>query len=635
MKRYKVSFEPFGKTVEISRGENLFDAATGVGIELNSSCGGEGTCGKCKVIVKKGRFKTASTTKLSQEEIKRGYILACQTEAVSNLSIEIPPESIMGKGQKIATGSRAKEVERLLHSLDKEIRPRTRKIFLELPPPNLEDNISDSERVKRELSRLGYTSHNICCSIELVRRLSHVLREGGWKITVTALEIGNTLEIIDIEEGDSRGSRLGLAIDIGTTTIVIYLVNLIDGRIIDIASTYNSQMRYGDDVITRIVYATERGGLEELNSLVISDINSLLKGLTEKHKIDTKLIDSIVVAGNTTMTHLFFGVDPKYIREEPYIPTANLFPLVRAGGLGIEVNPKAIVYTLPCVASYVGGDITAGVLASGLNKEDVLTLFIDVGTNGETVLGNSEWLITAACSAGPCFEGSGIKHGMRATDGAIEEISIDRERYEARWRAIGLLKPLGICGSGMIDAVSEMFLAGVIDQKGRIREEIGSDRVRKGEDGLEYVIAWKEETGTGRDIVLTEVDLDNIIRAKAAIYAGFSILLKQVGFSFKDVSKIYIAGGFGNYLDVEKAKTIGLLPDISPDRFIFLGNTSIMGAYLCLLSKKMRKEAEDIARKMTYIELSISRSFMEEYLSALFLPHTDMAAFPTVQKMLS
>lgn len=634
MKKYKVTFKPFEKTIEISSGQNLFDIAKKAGIELNSSCGGEGTCGKCKVIVKEGKFKAASFTKLSQSEIEKGYVLACQTEPMTDLLIDVPPESIMRKGQKIATGSRAKDLEKLLKNLDKEIKPRARKIALTLAPPDLEDNISDTDRVKRELSKSGFTPERIYCSLNLLKNLNHILREGNWKITLTTIERGNTLEIIGIEAGDTTGLRYGLAVDIGTTTIVVYLVNLIGGKIIDIASTYNSQARCGDDVITRIVYATERGGLGELNNLVISDVNDLVKILTEKQKIDPRLIDSIVISGNTTMTHLFFGIDPKYIREEPYIPAANLFPLVMAGEIGIEVNTDAVIYALPGVASYVGGDITSGVLAAGLNKEEELTLFIDVGTNGEIVLGNSEWLMTAACSAGPCFEGSGIKHGMRATDGAIEEINIDRKTYDVHRGVIGDEKPIGICGSGMIDAIAEMFLSGVIDQKGKIREEIGLPRIRKGEEGVEFVIAWKEETGINKDIVLTEADINNILRAKAAIYAGFSILLKEAGLSFSDVSKVYIAGGFGNYIDVEKAITIGLLPDMPPEKFIFLGNTSIMGAYFCLLSKKMRKEAEGIARKMTYIELSVSRAFMDEYLSALFLPHTDITAFPTVQKML-
>ncbi|MBI5199117.1 MAG: 2Fe-2S iron-sulfur cluster binding domain-containing protein [Nitrospirae bacterium] len=311
MKKYRVSFEPFGKTIDAPSDKNLFDVARKAGIELNSSCGGEGTCGKCKVIVKEGEFRTDSTTKLSREEIAKGYVLACQTTALSNLSLEVPHESIMRKGQKIATGARARELERLLKNLDKEIKPRTRTIALAFPPPDLEDNISDTDRVKRELSTLGFPPERVFCSLKFLRGLNHILREGNWKITLTTIERGNTLEVIGIEAGDTTGLRYGLAIDIGTTTIVLYLVNLIDGKIIDVASTYNSQARCGDDVITRIVYATERGGLGELNSLVISDINGLLNILTQKRNINPVLIDSIVVSGNTTMTHLFFGIDPR------------------------------------------------------------------------------------------------------------------------------------------------------------------------------------------------------------------------------------------------------------------------------------------------------------------------------------
>jgi uncharacterized 2Fe-2S/4Fe-4S cluster protein (DUF4445 family) len=287
---------------------------------------------------------------------------------------------------------------------------------------------------------------------------------------------------------------------------------------------------------------------------------------------------------------------------------------------------------MPNVASYVGGDISSGVLVSQMHKQDKVSLFIDIGTNGEIVLGNKEWLVTAACSAGPAFEGSGIKFGMRAMEGAIEEVEIDRSTYEVNYRVIGEVKPIGICGSGMIDILAEMYLNNVIDQKGKIREEIGSRRIRRGDSGLEYVIAWRIEGAINKEIVITEVDLDNLIRAKAAIYAGFGTLLRKMNMNFADLDKVFIAGGFGRYIDVERAITIGMLPDLPADTFHFLGNTSIMGAYYGLLCDRMLHEAEDIARKMTYIELSISRSFMDEYMSALFLPHTNINAFPTVKK---
>jgi uncharacterized 2Fe-2S/4Fe-4S cluster protein (DUF4445 family) len=442
------------------------------------------------------------------------------------------------------------------------------------------------------------------------------------------------LEVLDIFPGDATRTRYGAAVDIGTTTVVVYLVDLTNGHIIGTASSYNSQVKCGDDVITRIVYATERNGLKELQELAVGNVNAMLSELAERNDVPPGMIDYIVVAGNTTMMHLFYGVDPQFIREEPYIPAATFFPIIRGKSVGFQFDPQSIIYSMPNVASYVGGDITAGVLVSQIHKQDAVSLFIDIGTNGEIVLGNKDWLVTAACSAGPAFEGSGIKFGMRAMEGAIEEVEINPKTFEVNYQVIGDVKPIGICGSGMIDTLAEMYLSGVIDQKGKIREEINSKRIRRGESGLEYVLAWRVESAINKEIVITEVDLDNLIRAKAAIYAGFSTLLSQMNMTFADIEKLSIAGGFGRYIDVERAITIGMLPDLPVDKFQFLGNTSIMGAYYALLCDRLRHEAEEIARRMTYIELSVSRNFMDEYLSALFLPHTDLNAFPTVKKEL-
>jgi uncharacterized 2Fe-2S/4Fe-4S cluster protein (DUF4445 family) len=330
------------------------------------------------------------------------------------------------------------------------------------------------------------------------------------------------------------------------------------------------------------------------------------------------------------MSHIFWGLDTSTIREEPYVPLMNRFPLWKASSAGLTINPDAPVYTAPCVASYVGGDIVAGVLASGMNRRNETALFMDVGTNGEIAIGNSDWLMTAACSAGPCFEGSGIRCGMRATPGAIEAVKINPATLEPSISVIGDGNPVGICGSGMIDAVSEMLLTGIVDQKGKLIE--GKSRVRKGEDGLEYVIY--EDRRHGKEIVLTAADLENIVRAKAAIYSGITTLLSGAGMEIGAIEKVYIAGGFGNYLDIKKAIILGMLPDMDEEKFTFLGNTSITGAYLCLMSDALRSEAEEIASKMTYIELSASHIFMDEYVSALFLPHTDMKLFPSVAKLL-
>ena len=330
------------------------------------------------------------------------------------------------------------------------------------------------------------------------------------------------------------------------------------------------------------------------------------------------------------MIHFFLDPDPSAIREEPYIPTANIFPLSHAGELGIDVNRKVPVYSFPCVASYVGGDIVSGVLATRMHKSEDLSIFIDIGTNGEIVIGNSEWLMAAACSAGPCFEGSGIKDGMRATEGAIEKIKIDSDSFDVDIQVIGdNAKPMGICGSGMIDAIADMFLTGILNQKGKMQHDV-SDRIRDGEDGPEFVVHYDKN----KDIVLTESDIENLIRAKAAIYAGFATLLNEVGSSFDDVQHVYIAGGFGKFLNIEKAIIIGMLPDMSKDKFKYMGNTSITGAYLCMLSRKLRAEAEKISKEMTYVELSVNNSFMDEYVSGMFIPHTNMEAFPSVKKLM-
>ncbi|MGB9716440.1 MAG: ASKHA domain-containing protein [Thermodesulfovibrionales bacterium] len=614
-----------GITFQISEDENLLEALKKNGIYLVSSCGGKGVCGKCRIRILEGNVRIASTGKLQPTDIKSGFTLACQTFPEENLLIDIPKESRLVIGEKIAL-SRSGDLLELIKSLGASISSMVRQIALTLPPPSIEDNTSDLERLRRSLEEKELIGMRF--DYKFVSSLANSLRDFNWKVTL-GYTVGN--DIVYIYPSEIKKGRYGLAVDIGTTTVVVYLVDLLDGLLIDVGSTYNSQMRYGDDVITRIVYATESGGLNELRDAVVTDINDLTSTLCERHKIKKDDIESVVIAGNTTMSHIFWGLNPTYIREEPYVPTVNFFPRWRAETAILRVNPRAPVFTLPCVASYVGGDIVAGVLASKMHRKDEIALFMDIGTNGEIVIGNKEWLVTAACSAGPCFEGSGIRHGMRATEGAIESVNIDPVTLEPWLGVIGSVNPTGICGSGMIDAIAEMFLKGVIDQKGRFNKELKTDRIKEGFEGQEFVL-YRDNS---REITLTEVDIENILRAKAAIYAGISLLLKEVGIGFDAIDRVYIAGGFGNYLNVDKAIILGMLPDIPKEKFSFLGNACITGAYLCLLSKELRQEAGIIASKMTYIELSVSRGFMEEYMSALFLPHTHMKLFPTVKKLLS
>lgn len=612
-----------GKTLPVSEGADIYHVLKSHGIYLVSSCGGKGTCGKCKVRIVEGRHEAVSYGKLGQKEREEGLVLACQTFPKSDLLIEIPKESMLAVGDKIAI-SKSRDLFELFESFSAEISPMVKHRCLDVPPPTIHDNISDMDRLKRAMGETGIQGMRF--SHGFVSSMAKALRDAGWKIVLGYTE---DLEAVFISDGNEYKDKYGIAVDIGTTTVVVYLVDLADGRIIDVGSTYNSQIRHGDDVITRIIHATEGGGLSELRDAVTADINDLLSPLVERHSLGREDIESVVIAGNTTMSQLFWGLDPGSIREEPYIPTVNFFPRWKAGTARIAMNAQAPVYTLPCVASYVGGDIVAGLLASKMHRNPEIALFMDIGTNGEIVVGNNEWLVTAACSAGPCFEGSGIRHGMRATEGAIESVRINPETHEPELGVIGDSKPVGICGSGMIDAISEMFLTGVIDQKGKLTRSIKTDRIRTGDEGSEFVFYRGS-----RDVVLTEADIENILRAKAAIYAGVSLLLKEVGFGLDAVERVYIAGGFGNFLNVERATILGMLPDLPKDKFSFLGNTSVAGAYLCLLSGDLRKEAEEIASKMTYMELSVSRGFMDEYLSALFLPHTDMALFPTVAALM-
>lgn len=612
-----------GRTVDVQAGESLYKALKRNGVYLVASCGGKGACGKCRVRVIEGKTRSESAGKLTRQEVGENLTLACKTHPEGDVVIEIPEESRLVIGDKIAGTKTMHLLEHILQA-DSRLSPLVRSVVLQIAPPSIEDNISDLERIRKAL--LGMELDGVVFSHDFVANLAGTARSAEWAVSLSYSE---NLRAVTLFPAAER-KTFGCAVDIGTTTVVVYLIDLADGRLVDAGMTYNSQMRFGDDVITRIVYATEGEGLQDLRNSVVNDINDLIQTISDKEGIPRDDIEAAVISGNTTMAHLFWGLDPASIREEPYVPTVNVFPEWDARTARLKVNPRAPLYTVPCVASYVGGDIVAGVMASGMHRNPEVALFMDIGTNGEIAIGNNEWLITAACSAGPCFEGSGIRHGMRATEGAIEAVSILPDGT-AELSVIGNVKPRGVCGSGMIDAICELFLAGLVDQRGRFARDRKTDRIRAGEEGPEFVLSL----GEMRDIVLTEVDIENILRAKAAIYAGVSVLLKEVGLTLDIVERIYIAGGFGNYLDIGKAVLIGMLPDFRREKFVFLGNTSIAGAYLCLLSGGMRREAEEIAQRMTYVELSASRNFMDEYMSALFLPHTDIDLFPTVRERLA
>jgi len=612
----------------------LSDAAQQAGIDILMPCGGQGRCGRCAVVVEEGAVRRRSTQRLSPDDVAAGYALACQTIVEGDVVVLIPPQEKIER--RLKEGKRAARVA-VPFRYDLHDQP-LRKYAVTLDPPSLEDQTDDWSRLKRELAR-RYDLRELRASLPVLRKLGQALREGDWKVTVV-VELDSwdhpdgPPRLIDILPGEHLESLWAVAIDIGTTSNHVWLVDLISGEVMAQRADYNGQIARGEDVISRIIYASKGDGLEELQQLVMGTLNRLLKQAARERSIRTDQIYKAVVAGNSTMIHLFAAIPPESIRLMPFITAVNQLPTFPAQEIGLEINPEGTVDCLPGVASYVGADITAGVVSSGMCKTGELTLFVDIGTNGEMALGDCTWLIACACSAGPAFEGAGVVHGMRATAGAIEEVWINPETHEAAYRVIageapGDEKPRGICGSGLISLLAEMFVAGVMDKSGNIDTNLATTRVREGDHGPEYVVAWADETATGEDIVITAVDIDNLMRAKAAIYAGFSVLARSVGLSLADVGQVLIGGAFGQYINVEKAIQIGMLPDLPYDRFHFLGNTSVRGAYVSLLSREKRQRVTEIGQMMTYLELSADNTFFDEFNAAMFLPHTDETQFPS------
>ena len=606
-------------------------------VELNIPCGGQGRCGRCAVVVDQGDVQRRSTARLSPEALEEGYALACQTVVKSDVVITVPPQEKIER--RLPTAQRVAKVT-VPFGYDWSRDQTTQKYFVAIEPPGLDDNTDDVARLQRALqARHGIEVQGMRIDLPVLRRVAGVLRESQWQVTAvlemdTWMSPDGAPRLVDLLPGEQTQSCWGVAVDIGTTSNVVYLVDLVSGEVVDTASDYNGQIARGEDVISRIIYASKEDGLGELQGLVVGTLNKLLGRLAERNDIAATGIYKMAVAGNSTMIHLFLGLPPESIRLEPYITTTNQPPPVLARDLGLEINPEATVDCLPGVGSYVGADITAGVFSSNICTEKQLSLFIDIGTNGEIVLGDCDWLISCACSAGPAFEGAGVQYGMRATTGAIEEVWIDEKTLETSYRVIGDEPPRGICGSGLISLLAEMFITGIIDKAGTLNPGLDTPRVREGDHGLEYVVAWSQETATGGDIVINKVDIGNLLRAKAAVYAGFAVLARSVGMDLNTVQQVLIAGAFGQYLDVETAIQIGLLPDMPREKFKFLGNTSILGAYMSLLSRESRQGVAEVAKRMTYLELSADGSFHDEWMSALFLPHTHIANFPSVMELL-
>ena len=636
MPQYQVKFMPENRIVEVESGTSLLTAASKAGIYIKSGCGGKGSCGACKVLVISGEPQVEGTGNLSPEQLTQGVRLACKTFIQSDVAIEVPPESrlqehqvLMGDVQK---GLLKETEEDLIEKFGND--PLAVKVRVQLSEPTLTENASDWSRLNMELRRvLQAGTKPIQIPLTVLQTLPEALRQAKWDVSVTLTTSESGYSVINVVKGNDI-PPYGLAIDIGTTTVVVYLVNLITGEIVDKQGTYNKQAKYGDDVISRIVYAVESPeNLREIHQAVIDTVNDLTDKIISRQNLNLNDLMVAMTAGNTTMTQLLLGVDPRYVRLEPYIPTMNDVPSVPARQIGLHMLPEGLVHSFPSVASYVGGDIVSGTLVTDMANGEDIVLFIDIGTNGEIVLGNQDWLVSCACSAGPCFEGGGIAFGMRAMPGAVERVTIDPESLDVNLKVIGKIPPVGICGSGLVDCLAKLREAGIIDRAGNFQLEHSSQsaRLRATTDDKEFVLAWAHQAGGEKDIVITENDVKNLIRAKGAIYAGIRSLLTMVAVDIDMISRIVIAGGFGNYLNVHDSVQIGLLPDLPEDKFLFIGNSSVKGARLALLSQNAWKEAAELSRKMTYVELSVGTTFMDEFVSALFLPHTDLSLFPSVE----
>jgi len=599
--RVRIIFHPLNKVVEVEKGTVLLEAIRQAGIRIESICGGKGQCGKCKVILNKGeveRLSDAHEKHLSEQEIAEGYLLSCQIRVSTDSEFTIPVESRIDR-PKILLSAELK-IER--------VHPATGKHLVKVS--------SLDEFLMRPSIRLeGYSGPRPRVSDEIYKKIMAI--NGPATATVSWTK-NNYPEIICVEPGDKTKSNYGLAIDLGTTTVVGVLVDLTNGKILACDSTLNKQITYGEELLTRIAFASKPGGLEKLQRAAVESINEVINKLTSSAKVENDWITDVCVGGNTVMNHLLVGKDPTYL-EMADIEVSRIPFVVKSKNIGVDVNPEAYVYCLPNVSRFLGGDAIGDVIASGMHTSEELSLLIDLGTNGEIIFGNEDWLASASCASGPAFEGAGIKFGMRAMRGAIEHVKIDSETYEASYSVIGNTLPRGICGSGIIDAAAEMFSVGILDFAGKLVEG-KTPLLRKGPDGLEYVLVPAEKTAMGRDIVITQRDIDYLMDSKAAACGAIGVLMKKYKISIHDVKHVYLAGAFGAYTDLKNVIKFGIFPEFPNAKFHPIGNGSLSGAYATLISMKKRTEAKMIANKMVYIDLLIDVDFIEEYSTAIYIP---------------
>jgi len=628
MPRYRVQFSPLFKAVTVDAGTTLLEAAARAHIAIDSVCGGDGICGRCKMIVTEGKVGGNVSSLLTREEIRQGVVLACQTTVESDLIVDIPDET--RASDKVVIDQDAQRFRAARPGIKKrefEKSPLVAKACLHLAPPTLDNNTADCQRIRTVIEKeTGIFSMQT--GLKIIRRMPEILRKNDFTITATIGRRGGVAEIMDLEGGDTSSENYMAIVDVGTSTVVVHLVDAVTMSTIDTQACFNSQATYGREVTTRMI-AAEKRGTEHLQRVLVEDINELIGALAHRNEINLKDVNAVVCAGNTAMMHFLLGIPTENIRREPFIAVTVDPPAFRAAEVGVKVNPRGLLFPVPGIGGWVGGDITAGVLATGLHEMDDVGMMIDVGTNGEVVLGNRDWLMACSASAGPALEGAGVQCGMMAHRGAIERVFVEED--DIRYEVIGGGAPDGICGSGIIDLIAVLLERGIIDRSGKLVD--GSDlRVRSKSGQGKFVLAGKSRSLNGREIALFQDDIDNVVTAKAAIFAAAKIMLERLNLTFSDIDKLFVAGGFGNYIDVRNAIAIGLFPDLPVSDIVYAGNTSIWGAKLAAFSSEARETLREISNRTTNYDLMATNDYVEQFRQAMFLPHTDIELFPSVAR---
>ena len=634
----KVTFQIEGAspvTIECNAGDNLLELARRANVAIDAPCSGNGSCGKCRVKLLEGEVESIPSRHITDEEYNAGWRLSCNTKVLTDCTVLVPDiASAYQSRMKTADLSSPKEIaifedcQAQLRASGIRFENNFRAVTVTMAPPSLDDTMPDVERLQWAVQEaLGVASVRVPHTVML--RLAHVLREHDFTVCVKGELQGDAFLCMELT-GPEDTALVGCAIDIGTTTVTMVLTDLTTGALLAKGSSGNGQIRFGADVINRIIEQGKPGGKKKLQDAIIKEtLTTIISNLCRSAGISARSILRLSVGANTTMNHLLVGVDAEPVRMEPYIPSFFGWEGLLAGDLKLPANPLAPVLIAPNIGSYVGGDITAGTLAAGLWDKDEMSLFIDLGTNGELVFGNRDFLMSCACSAGPAFEGGDISCGMRATDGAVEACVIDKTTMDPTLTVVGEpgQKVVGICGSGIIDIISELYRCGIINAKGLFVRE--GDRVKRDAHGMgRYVIASASESETGREVSINEVDIDNFIRAKGAIFSAIDTLLQSVDMTVDMIDTVYVAGGIGSGINMKNAVNIGMFPDVELEKFRYIGNSSLTGAYAMVLSDEANAKCAEVAANMTYLELSTYPGYMDSFVAACFIPHTDRSLFP-------